>query len=179
MKEEKVLDNTKDNILTREDLNYISCKRLSDVDSPSIYILEFKDKYLIVKITGKCDYKKCKNACCKFCSLAYPHEYFEGFGEPSKDFKHLIIKKKCKFLNKNGTCQKWNKKETKIDNSIGYQGRITGFPRACKQFPHPDDGIYHEVMDKCTFKYEIMYTMPKVLVRTVDEMILNFQEYNK
>lgn len=178
MKAEEVKDCTQDNILTKDDLNFISCNRLSDVEHPGIYLLELKDKNLIVRRIGKCDYKKCKNACCKFCGLSYPHEYFEGFGEPSKNFKNLIIKKRCKFLNKNGTCQKWNEKKSEVDNSIGTLGRSTGFPRACEQFPHLTDEVYNEVIDKCTFKYEILFTIDKVLTRTVDEMIENFQEQN-
>lgn len=169
------------NILTKEDLcGLIYQKKLTnDSDKSNIYMLELKDKFVIVERTGKCDYKKCKNACCKFCVLAYPHEYFEGFGKIGNNKRSLIMEKKCKFLEKDGTCQKWGKKSKCTDPTIGGMGKYSGFPRACEQFPHPDDSVFYEVMDVCTFKFNIIYTITKTedLIRT--EMLNNFQEQIK
>ncbi len=142
----------------------------------NVYVIQLEDKYLIAKRVGKCDYKKCKNACCKFCGLPYPHEYFEGFGDYSKKSNSIILKKNCKFLNKNGTCKKWGEQEGKIYYSHKELGRQKGFPRACSQFPYLDDAVFHQVMDICSFKYEIIYTIPNVSKRVMEEMLLNIKK---
>lgn len=149
------------NVLKQSDLkDHISIKRL-DVDS-NMFLVELRNKFLIVKRIGKCDYKKCKNACCKFISLSYPHSYFEGFGKVNNQKTNVIIKKTCKFLCKTGTCNRWGKKD---------------FPEACKQFPHVSDGTFIEIMDRCTFKYEIIYEIEKFGNNIREEMILGFKEY--
>ena len=100
--------------------------------------------YVLEKI-GSCDFKKCKNACCKFVSIGvhkkHPaYSYYQGFGQESKSKLTRIIKQNCYALCKNGTCSKWGKK----------------FPKACLQFPHITDHVYHEVIDVCTIKYRII-----------------------
>lgn len=162
--------------------DYVTLKMLEDAHveklelEGNVYLIEKKEKILIVKRTGKCDYKKCKNACCKFCSVQYPHEYFEGFGEYCEKSKLIIIDKTCKFLDKNGTCKKWEEKQSEVDYSIGYRGRRAGFPRACEQFPLLSDGVYHKVMDVCTFKYKVIKTILTLREKTTKEMLLSFKQ---
>ena len=177
MKEEECVE-------VKEQKNYITLDIIKESNSIQrldtegiIYLVTLDDKYLITKRVGKCDYKKCKNACCKFCSVGYNHEYYEGFGEKSKIGNHIILKKKCKFIDKNGTCKKWGQKQGKVDYSNGKDGILKGFPRACDQFPYLSDEVYHEVMDVCTFRYEIIMTIPNLRDKTIQEMILNFKEY--
>ena len=154
-----------------------SCNSIKKLDvEGNVYVLTLDDKYLIVKRVGKCDYKKCKNACCKFCELPYPYEYWEGFGEISKNGTTIVLKKTCKFLDKNGTCKKWRESEKEINYSNGGLGIKKGFPRACEQFPVLTDGVYHEVIDVCSFKYEIIMTIPNLRDKTINEMLLNFKE---
>jgi hypothetical protein len=169
---------------TEPETKYVTLNIIKDSDyirkldlEGYVYLVSTKDKLLIVKRVGKCDYKKCKNACCKFCSLPYPHEYWEGFGEISKKRENILCKKTCKFLDKNGTCKKWDNSEKEIDYSNGGDGVLKGFPRACEQFPSLSDGVYHEVIDVCTFKYEIIQEIDILRDKTIREMILNFKEY--
>lgn len=133
-------------------------------------IVEFKDKFVIVQRVGKCDYKKCKNACCKFCSALYVKDYSRGFFDGKDSFGKDILKRKCNNLQKNGLCKLWRKKSSK--NSI----KNKGFPIACKQFPHVGDGIYWEVADVCSYKFRIVYTIKKVGEKIRKEMIKGFME---
>ena len=107
-----------------------------------IYIYKFrKIKYLVQRI-GTCDTNKCKGACCRFVSYSGGKEYLEyarNFGTKGKN--SIKIHVKCSKLSSKSLCSCWKTKE---------------FPTACKQFPHPDDSTYHEVMDKCTFKFKIL-----------------------
>lgn len=112
------------------------------------YILEIKEKKYLVRRTGECDYKKCKNACCKIISIHVSGKYSDG--EPInryiKNFAtkiigdHAIIEKKCSQLNKNGLCNVWKKKK---------------FPGPCDEFPHPNDGVYIAVEPVCSFKFVV------------------------
>jgi len=102
------------------------------------YLFKHKNKLHYVKRVGKCEPKKCKSACCKFINLQYPSTYLEQFG--TKSCKGTRINVKCSQLS-NNKCALWNSKK---------------FPGACKQFPHPTDNVYIEVMDVCTFKFEIL-----------------------
>ncbi len=142
----------------------------------NIYLVEFDGYFKIVKRVGKCNYKKCKNACCKFLTFTYPHEYYEGFGKISENQKKIIINKKCKFLDSCGKCTKWGEKSSEVDYSNGFQGRTKGFPRACEQFPHIDDCLYNEVADKCSFEWEVIHKIKKFFTDDVrEEMIMSFK----
>jgi hypothetical protein len=130
-----------------------------------IVLVELKKEFVIVKRTGKCNYKKCKNACCKFCSAAYLKDYSRGFFE--KDvFGKEIVKIKCNNLNKNGTCKLWGKKSSKDSQTN------KGFPLACKEFPIPQDSIYWNVLDVCSYKFEVLHSIQKV-GNNIREEILN------
>ncbi len=144
-------------ILKKEDL--IEIKNCNCLDLKSkIYMLKFKDKYLVVRRTGKCDYKKCKSACCKFICLG-ESKYWDGFGKKN-EFGNIILNTKCKNLNKKGECLVFKKKN---------------FPEACKQFPHPIDGVYKHIAEKCMFKFEILYQINRIGDKTRKEMIENFK----
>ena len=127
----------------------------------NIWFMEFKDKFMVVKREGICDYKKCKNSCCKFCSAGYLTDYSRGFFEKD-EFGNEITRIKCNNLNKDGTCSKWNKK----------------LPNPCKQFPHPSDPIYWNVMDKCSFKFKILWSqnIKMNMAKARKEMIKCFAE---
>lgn len=125
----------------KEDI-IVNCKG----DEPYYIIVKLKDgRKLLVKRVGKCDYKKCGNACCK---------YVVGFGQFAKgfyDYKKYgssVINKKCKHLKKNGKCDIWGTKK---------------FPNACKQFPHPTDAHYHITYKKCGFRFKILYEIKEVI----------------
>jgi len=126
-----------------------------------IYIVNFDYKFLIVKREGICDYKKCKNACCKFVDANYLKDYSRGFFDEKDEFGKYWLKRKCNNLSKCGKCKLWKKK---------------GFPIECKQFPHPSDTTYWRVLDKCTFKFRILHTINKVGKGIREEMIKCFEE---
>lgn len=153
--ENEIKENKKE-YFTKEQAHDFESMEVLD-DKAKIYVLVLKDRFLFVKRVGKCDYKKCKNICCKFMhNINRP--FFKGFGEDS-EFGSMI-KRRCKYLDKNGICKVWKTKR---------------FPRACKQFPHPSDSHYWEVMDKCSFKFEILYTVYRIGERIRKEMLLNFK----
>ena len=145
-------------ILIKEDmLEFISSERLDE--ESKIYVVSFKNKICIVKRTGECDYKKCKSACCKFFCIG-DRDYAKGFGKQN-EFGKAIVDIHCKNLTKCGNCPLFNKKN---------------FPGACKQFPHPSDSTYWHIMDKCSFKFEILYIINKVSKLVIEEMLKNFKE---
>ena len=130
-----------------------------------LYLFWNDDEIIFSIRTGKCDYKKCGNACCKFLCFPGSHEYYEGFGDRGISVDHIIFKKRCKYLSKNGVCQKWDKED---------------FPRACKQFPHPTDNTYLEVIEKCSFKFKILHSVKRTSREKFEvcreEMIRCFKE---
>ena len=174
---EELKDETQESnkFLTREDIEEYTYIHRLDVDG-YVYIIGFPKKFLIVKRIGKCDYKKCKNICCKFFSLPCEHEYWEGFGDFCKNSNRIIINKPCKFLDKNGICIKWGQKQGDIDYSKSINGRSKGFPRACEQFPLLMDRVFWRVMNECSFKYKIIMKIDKTGEKTRDEMLKNFKE---
>ena len=115
--------------------NYVSYKLLID-----------GKRYLVTR-EGKCDYKKCNSACCKifaernhtYSDGEEGYNYLKGFSD-KKIGNHIIFCKNCKSLDKKGACSRWNKKD---------------FPGPCKEFPHPFDGVYVAVLQKCSFKFVI------------------------
>ena len=125
--------------LTKEDMKDYIGGALIDLKKV-IWFLEFKDWFAVVQRVGKCEPKKCHSACCKFCSAAYITNYSKGFFKKD-EFGCYIAKLKCNNLNKDGSCKKWGK----------------NLPNPCKQFPHPNDSIYWNVMDKCSFKFKVLY----------------------
>ena len=148
-------------ILNKEDFIGMEDNYCLDLKS-KIYVLHFKDKFLIVKRVGKCDYKKCKSACCKFFSMD-GKTYYQGFGKEN-EFGSIIVKVECKNLDRCGRCPLF---------------RTRKFPRACKQFPHPSDGVYTHISDKCSFQFEVLYQINRVGKGIRDEMIRGFQEQLK
>ena len=162
--------------MTREELNQMNIKRL-DRDS-NTWLFWNNEEILFVIRTGFCDYKKCKNKCCKFCEIPYNHEYWEGFGNVSKITDRIILNKRCKFLKKNGSCSKWGVKNTCEKNLKNGISSVKGFPRACREFPLPKDTVYHEVFDVCSFKFKVLHSVKRlsenVRCQTVEEMIKCF-----
>lgn len=148
----------KKDILKKEDFLGLESSETLDVKS-KIYMLEFKDKYIVVRRTGKCDYKKCGSACCRFICMQ-GHAYWDGFGKKN-EFGSIIINVKCKNLKKDGSCSLFKTKK---------------FPGACKQFPHPGDRLYQHIAEKCSFKFEVLYRINKIGDRIRKEMIENFKE---
>jgi len=146
------------NILKKEDLLGIKHDKCLDLKS-KMYMLEFKDKYLVVRRIGKCDYKKCKSVCCKFFCIS-GRKYNQGFGKKN-EFGDTIVDVLCKNLSKDGKCLLFKTRK---------------FPRACKQFPHSTDGVYKNIMDKCSFKFEILFQIDKMGNKIREEMIRNFKE---
>lgn len=152
--------------LTKDDFKkFISARKLfkpgknrHDYNN-SIWLFNQKDKFLIVQKVGKCNPEKCNSACCKFCSAGYVTDYSKGFFEED-EFGGDILKVKCNNLKKDGKCKLWGRK----------------LPNACKQFPHPSDSIYWNVVDKCTFKYKILYIIHKNSTITRKEMLKCFSE---
>ena len=140
----------KSDVLRQSDLKEeLFCHRIFDMKEkhPS-YILEIKKKKYLVRREGKCDYKKCKNACCKFtshnCGGKYSdgelvNTYVKGFSDRILG-DHAIMKNRCSRLNRDGSCKLWKRK---------------GFPGPCKEFPHPFDGVYIAVAPVCSFKFII------------------------
>jgi Fe-S-cluster containining protein len=100
-----------------------------------IYKLKYKQRKYLVKRTGVCNIDKCNGACCKFFHIS-GNSYHKGFGKPG--INGTIVLVRCKHLKK-GKCAVYPK-----------------WPEACKQFPHPHDEMYHEVMKQCTFKFQIL-----------------------
>jgi len=107
-------------------------------DNP-VYVIERNNKQYVVVRTGKCNPKKCKSACCTHLHWTGNEEYIKQFGTKCKPLGALI-KKKCKQLC-NNKCKRWGR---------------SNFPSVCKTFPHPNDGLYLAVMDKCSFKFEFI-----------------------
>jgi hypothetical protein len=122
-------------------LTLAQLKRFSSIDASKVWYTvkdnKTKKSYLLER-RGKCDPVKCKSACCKFCHVgSVPHSYWSGFGD--FDGEGVSIKVTCKHLNtRTNKCAKWKKKT---------------FPRACDQFPHPNDQVYHLVYSKCSFYF--------------------------
>lgn len=145
----------------KSDILYKPNKKLHDYAN-SIWSFENKKRFLVLKRTGKCEPNKCDSICCKLCSAGYITDYSKGFFDCKDDFGYDILKRKCNNLSKCGKCDLWGKK----------------IPNACKQFPHPSDSIYWNVIDVCTFRYEILWEIKKTSDRTRKEMIECFKQYN-
>lgn len=151
--------------LTKEHLLDLDGSEWIDIGNKNIaenlHMIALKDKYLLVKREGKCDSTKCGSICCKFIELG-SREYSKGFSNVTNEFGSNILNKRCGNLDKCGKCKLWKKK---------------GFPIACVQFPHPTDKTYMHIMDRCTFKFKILFEMdrPKIL-QTRKEMIKCFEE---
>lgn len=123
------------------------------INKTNLYILKYKKKTYLVDRVGICKYKKCKNACCKFFNennlSINSYKYFLNFGSKAKyGVRGINFKITCKKLClENGKCKVWDKKS---------------MPEACKQFPHPEDILYWQIMDKCSFKFRILYELKEV-----------------
>lgn len=109
-----------------------------------LYYLDYQEKRYIVQRKGKCEPNKCNSACCKFIALTN-NDYIINFKD-SKGGNHIYIDKVCSKLNeKCNTCRLWGKK----------------LPEICQQFPHPHDGVYYRVRNKCSFYFEILHEVVK------------------
>jgi len=164
MKSEKCIEMIKKNFIIKDDFKKYKSSKILD-DEKLIFMVEFDDKFLVVKRIGKCDFKKCKNACCKFCSAGYIKDYSIGFFDREDDFGNLILDRNCNNITKNGRCKLWKTKK---------------FPNACRNFPIVGDSIYWNVADVCSFKYEILFTINRTTrSQTTMELIKCLREqYN-
>ena len=107
-----------------------------------------KEVEKIQKRKGKCDFKKCKGACCSFLLLGWVND--EGHSKYMKCFpnvktlmtggkKAIIMDILCKSLDKKTfKCKLHNKNK----------------PICCRQFPLPTDGVYAIVAKKCSYRFE-------------------------
>lgn len=113
-----------------------------------VFVVSIDGKDYLIKRYGKCNPKTCNSACCKFTSNCI-HFYNDGnsnklylmnFGNTKVSKNKLSVLRicKCHQLDRNGKCLLWNTKR---------------FPDECKEFPHPHDGVYIEVSEKCTFYF--------------------------
>jgi len=106
-----------------------------------IYKLSLADNSnWIVARKGKCDGKACKAACCKFFCIDSKNQYYAGFGSKTK--LGVKVDVKCSYLCRN-KCSRWGRH----------------LPEACRQFPHPTDSTYHEVVEVCTFWFDKLYEL--------------------
>jgi len=107
----------------------------------NLYGLDYKGKKYLVVREGFCDPKKCNSACCKlvcFNDNEKKKSYWKNFFDEGKFA--FILKRKCKMLKRNGLCKLWGK----------------NLPGACQQFPHPEDAVYLENSDKCSFQFRLI-----------------------
>ena len=159
--------------LNKEDCrNFLNYQLWFCEKKEEIGLFETKEKYIVIRKTGNCDYKICKNACCKICSAGYVKDYSRGFFDKVDEFGKDVLIKKCNNLQKDHTCKLWGKRSTK-DSSTN-----KGFPLACNQFPPPSDSIYWNVIDVCSLKFEILWKLKKFnsSEKYIKEMIKNFKE---
>ncbi len=98
------------------------------------------------KRSGKCDYKKCKAACCRFAIVGWIEDEEQGKYFKDMGFKIVVINgriaifhdKPCEQLDlKTFKCKKQNRKSV-----------------ACKQFPMSTDAVYQKVASKCSYKFK-------------------------
>lgn len=104
--------------------------------SPPRYLVEHRDRILILERRGTCDYDKCEASCCRMlCVNLDWNEYLAGFAEQGMNAQ--IIHRSCRYLLEDDwTCRRWDRRD---------------FPRACINFPVPGDPLYLEVMEVCSF----------------------------
>ena len=114
-----------------------------------------KEVEKIQKRTGKCDFKKCKGACCSFLHLGWVNDqeqikYMKNFPDIKTILingkQAIIMNKPCNYLDKKTfKCKLQNKRK----------------PVCCRQFPLPTDGVYALVAKKCSYKFKekMMVTM--------------------
>lgn len=95
---------------------------------------------------GKCDYKKCKAACCRFMlisadSLAEGIKgYWKGHG-----FDLIYMNGKAMWL-KDSPC-------THLDLKT-YKCKLQkNKPIICQQFPIPHDAVYKKVIKVCSYRF--------------------------
>lgn len=108
-----------------------------------VQIARLKNKIYFTRSTGKCDYKKCDNACCKLFGVDNKQRFNKNFADITIQGmygKVSFIKKKCKQLRKDGKCKVWNTKN---------------LPLPCKLFPNLEDTYYYVLYNVCSRKIVI------------------------
>ena len=131
----------------REIMNFsFNCINVED----KIYIATNNktDEQFMVERRGVCEYKKCKNACCKFIHESLGpkdsgYDFHINFFDKGKR-SGITMAKTCCQLGDKGLCNVWDKKK---------------FPKPCKDFPHPNDQHYWEVSDVCSFYFVKLYKL--------------------
>jgi hypothetical protein len=104
------------------------------------YLVRWGERELIVLRRGNCDYAPCNASCCSILCLRSPWTpYISGFAE--KGLASPVVRIACRHLLHDMTCSRWNQAE---------------YPENCKHFPTPGDPMYLEVMDRCSFHFEIV-----------------------
>ena len=133
----------KKQILTPSILNIIDWKNciLDREINNGWFLLTYKKKTYLVERVGKC--KKC-GRCCKFFNIGRGHS--KTYNKYAMNVLHgkitkwgVILKTKCKQLNKKNKCKIWNK-----------------LPGPCKDFPQPIDSTYFFVYKFCGFKFKVI-----------------------
>jgi hypothetical protein len=101
------------------------------------YLIQWRDRDLIVVRHGRCEYRECRAMCCSMLCLKGPWTpYLSGFAD--QGIVSPVVPIPCRFLRQDLTCLRWKRPD---------------FPENCGNFPVPGDPMYLEVMESCTFSF--------------------------
>jgi hypothetical protein len=104
------------------------------------FLVRWRDQELIVARVGRCEYLSCKAMCCSMLCLKGPWtSYIAGFADQGR--ASPLVRIPCRFLQADLTCLRWN---------------LSDFPENCRSFPAPGDPMYLEVMEQCSFAFELV-----------------------
>ena len=109
-------------------------------EEESTYLVEQGGNEHLIRRMGECRPERCRSACCRMlCLSGMFSSYLEGFAEMGETAP--VVRMHCKFLDADYLCLRWARHD---------------FPKACSDFPSPGDKMYLEVMDTCSFFFEMV-----------------------
>ncbi|MFW6357372.1 MAG: hypothetical protein ACOC0K_01425 [bacterium] len=124
--------------LSREFLSEV--RTLEETIQVDEYVIEHHETRYLVQRKGFCDFLRCEAACCQMlCLKCKWNAYLEGFAVKGKHSP--LIANPCKYLERDLSCSRWSGPD---------------YPSICKSFPVPGDAMYLEVMDRCTFYFQMI-----------------------
>jgi hypothetical protein len=124
----------------RIDRSFMAGISLLETMLDGTYLVRWQEREFIVLRRGNCDYFPCKASCCSILCLRGPWTpYISGFAE--QGLASPVVRIACRNLLQDWTCSRWNGAE---------------YPENCQHFPTPGDPMYLEVMDRCSFHFEIV-----------------------